>query len=134
MGDAGITVHVKEVEIISRNGTINQVSNFHWLLQHQVLALIKSTNIIWHIKWLYIGPWFNPSNAEATSVQGCKAFCKPPKPCRVGIHWIALSAYFQMSTHVQGFSHFTGLLYHFVMTEIRPQLHKGLQFLTYPCI
>ena len=30
-------------------------------------------------------------------------FCKPSKPCHVGIYWIALAQYSQMSTHVPGF-------------------------------
>ena len=40
---------------------------------------------------------------------------KPLKPCRVGIHWIALAEYSQMSTHVSGFSViFQFFLLHFV--------------------
>ena len=35
--------------------------------------------------------------------QGCKDFWKPSKPCQVGIHWIALAEYSQMSTHLPGF-------------------------------
>ena len=48
---------------------------------------------------------FNPSHAEATAfkAQGCRDFCKPSKPSHVGIHWIALTEYSQMSTHVPGF-------------------------------
>ena len=48
---------------------------------------------------------FNPSNAEATSVQRTftQRFSKPSKPCHSGIHWIALAEYSQMSTHMPGF-------------------------------
>ena len=47
----------------------------------------------------------NPSNAEAAFVQSTrtKYFGKPAKPCYVGICWIALTEYSQMSTNVPGF-------------------------------
>ena len=50
----------------------------------------------------------NPSNAEATFVQSTRAefFWKPSKPCHVGIHWITLTEFHQMSTHMPGFHTF----------------------------
>ena len=42
----------------------------------------------------------------SSKVQGPKAFWKSSKPCHVGIHWIALSEYSQISTHVPGFQSF----------------------------
>ena len=47
----------------------------------------------------------NPSNAETNFVQTqeCKDFCQPAKPYLVGIHWIALAEYSQMSTYLPGF-------------------------------
>ena len=38
----------------------------------------------------------NPSNAEATFDQSTRTqtFCKPSKPCHIGIHWIDLTEYF----------------------------------------
>ena len=52
--------------------------------------------------------WVNPSNAEATFIQSTKTqrFWNPSKPCHVGIHWIAVTEYSQMSTHVPGFQSF----------------------------
>ena len=41
-----------------------------------------------------------------SKAQGRKVFWKPFKPCHVGIHWIALAEYFQMSTHMPGFQSF----------------------------
>ena len=38
-----------------------------------------------------------------SEAQVCKDFFKRPKPCCVGIHWIALAEYSQMNTHVPGF-------------------------------
>ena len=38
-----------------------------------------------------------------SKAQGCKDFRKLSKACRVGIYWIALTKYSQMSTHVPGF-------------------------------
>ena len=32
-----------------------------------------------------------------------KYFGKPSKPCHAGTHWIALTEYFHMSTHMPGF-------------------------------
>ena len=47
---------------------------------------------------------FNSSNAEATFVQSTRM--QRFKPCHVGIHWIALTEYSQMSTHLLGFRSF----------------------------
>ena len=38
--------------------------------------------------------------------QGRKDFWKLSKPCHVGIHWIGLNEYSQMSTHLTGFQSF----------------------------
>ena len=35
----------------------------------------------------------------------------------VGIHWIALAEYSQMSTHVPGLDHFSGFKHHFVLAK-----------------
>ena len=46
----------------------------------------------------------NPCNAEATFVQRTRVILfKPLKPFHVGIHWIVLSEYSQVSTHMPGF-------------------------------
>ena len=50
--------------------------------------------------------------------QGRKDFWKTFKPSHVGIHWIALTEYSKMSTHFQGFSHFSGFLHHFVLVKL----------------
>ena len=42
---------------------------------------------------------------------------KASKPCHVGIHWIALHEYSQMSTHLPGFQSFFRFLYHFVLAK-----------------
>ena len=50
----------------------------------------------------------NPSSAEATFVQSTRmqTFWKPSKPSHVGIQWIALTEYPQMSTHLPEFQSF----------------------------
>ena len=51
----------------------------------------------------------NPSNADvilSSIAQGRKDFWRPFKPCHVGIHWIPLPEYSQMSTHLPGFRSF----------------------------
>ena len=40
------------------------------------------------------------------------------KPCHVGIHWIALAEYSQMSTHMPGFLSFVSCLHHFVLAKL----------------
>ena len=47
--------------------------------------------------------------------QGCKDYKNTFKPCHVGNHWITLTKYSQISTHVPGFNHFWGFLHHFVL-------------------
>ena len=46
----------------------------------------------------------------SSKAQGRKDFRKPSKPCRVGIHWIALTVCFQMSTHVPRLQSFFSFL------------------------
>ena len=43
----------------------------------------------------------------SSKTQGCKDFWKTSKPCCVGIHWLALTEYPQMRTHLPGFQSFS---------------------------
>ena len=54
-----------------------------------------------------------------TCAQKSKDFWKPSKPCHVGIHWIALAEYSQMSTHVPGFQSFFRFFASFCIGQIR---------------
>ena len=45
-------------------------------------------------------------------------FLKPSKPCHVGIHWIALDEYSQMSTHMPGFRSCPFFLRHFELAKL----------------
>ena len=76
-----------------------------WILEHGQPVLDHTA-----FQWSSCHNWLYPSNAEATSskAKGCKDIWKPRKPYHVGIHWIALTEYTQMSTMCQGFSHFSG--------------------------
>ena len=69
----------------------------------------------------------NPSNADATFVQskGRKDFRKSSRPCHVGIPWIALTEYPQMSTHVPGFQSYFNSFKSFCIGQISHQQHKG---------
>ena len=40
------------------------------------------------------------------------------KPCDIGFHWIALTEYSQMSTHMPGFQLFSAFLCHFVLAKL----------------
>ena len=52
-------------------------------------------------------------------------FWESSKPCHVGIHWIALSEYSQMSTHMPGFQSFSGFFAWFCFGQISHQQYKG---------
>ena len=70
----------------------------------------------------------NPSNAKATFVKSTRMqrfVEKTPKPCHVGIHWIALTEHSQMSTHMPGFQSFFGFFASFCIGKISHQQHKG---------
>ena len=54
---------------------------------------------------IFENPVFNPSNAEATFVQSTRMQRKPSTTCQVGVHWIPLTGYLNVSTHVPGSSH-----------------------------
>ena len=60
--------------------------------------------------------------------QGCKLFWKiknqKSKPCHVGIHWIALTEYSKMSTHLPGLQSFFRFFGIFCIGQIGQQ-HKG---------
>ena len=53
----------------------------------------------------------------SSKTQGCKDFRKSSKPCHVGIHWIALIEYCQMSTHVPGFQSFLRIFASFCICQ-----------------
>ena len=46
----------------------------------------------------------------------------------VGIPWMALAEYSQMSTHVPGFQTFFRFLHHFILVKISHQEHKVFFF------
>ena len=47
-----------------------------------------------------------------------KDFWKPSRPSHVGIHWIALAVYSQMSTHLTDCRYFSCLLHYFVLAKL----------------
>ena len=59
----------------------------------------------------------------SSKTQGCKDFWKSSKPCHVGIHWKALIACSQMSTHVPGFQSFFSFFALFCIGQISHQQH-----------
>ena len=61
----------------------------------------------------------------SSKAQGCRLFYKLSKPCHVGIHWIALTECFPISTHVPGFQSFFSFFASFCNGRIIHQQHKG---------
>ena len=87
------------------------LSTLHWALIGSGIALVIIIIFIIVAVIIYRRNRQNPkgkflsltlSNAEATFVQSSEMerFLKPSQPCHVGIHWIALAEYSQMSTNV----------------------------------
>ena len=71
--------------------------NLNWKISNSCLLINYTYNNTIQFKRL--------SNSEATFVQitRMQRLTKTLKPCHVGIHWIALTEYSQMHTHMPGF-------------------------------
>ena len=54
----------------------------------------------------------------SSKAQGRKDYGKLFKPCRVGIHWIALDDNSHMSIGVPGFQIFSAFLHHIVLAKL----------------
>ena len=63
-------------------------------------------------------PMLRPLSFKA---QVHKDFWKPCKPCHVGIHWIVLVEYSQMSTHLPGFQSFFSFFASFCIGQVSHQ-------------
>ena len=101
------------------------------MLQPEPILMISDMNEMWSQKLIRFASWqnvtfyqiytvtknmtlkirrgslklINPSDAKATFFQSAimQRFWKTSKPSHVGIHWIALTEYSQMSIHMPGF-------------------------------
>ena len=64
----------------------------------------SETNLHLYFKW-FSNLWLTLPMLRllSTKTKGSKDFWKPSKPCCVGTHWISLTEYSQMSTHLPGF-------------------------------
>ena len=62
---------------------------------------------------------------HSPKAQERKNLWKPSKPCHVGIHWIALTEYSQMSTHLPGFRWFFRILALYHIGKISHHQHEG---------
>ena len=58
-----------------------------------------------------------------SKAHGCKDLWKPSKPCHFGTHWIALTEYSHMSTHMPGFQSFFRFFASFCIGQTS---HQGL--------
>ena len=80
-----------------------------------------STRRVFLNNWLY-GPLTLPIlRLLSSKAQGREVFWKPFKPCNVGIFWMALAEYSQMSTHVPGFPSFFRLFASFCVGKMNHQ-------------
>ena len=97
----------------SRPETGNNIPVYDFSISGLAAVLVKE-------KWV-MHECFNTSNAEASFVRRMRMWLflwKPSKPYHVGIHWIALAEYSQMSTRVPGFQSFSWFLRHFVLAKL----------------
>ena len=89
----------------------NLISLLHWCT--------ANTDILTHT--IFTTRITNPSSAKtifSKSKTMQRFFWTPSKPCHVGIHWIAIAEYSQMSTHMPWFqSFFKGFLHHFILAK-----------------
>ena len=77
-----------------------------------------------HVQWMLVY-MFLLVIVFKSEAHKCKDFWKRPKTCHVGIHWIALAEYSQMSTHVPGFQSFFRFFASFCIGQISNHQHKG---------
>ena len=104
-------------------------SNFSGFLYHIVLVKLATSSIgikgLVLIYWLSILLTLPMLRLLLPKAQWCKDFWKPSKPCHVGIHWIALTEYSQMSTHLPEFRSFLRFFASFCNGQISHQQHRG---------
>ena len=86
--------------------------------QYQVLCFQKQ---LWHDLDLTL----SMLGLLSSMGEKCKTFCKPSKPCHVGIHWKDLAQYSRMSTHMPWFKSFPSFFASFCFDQISHQQHKG---------
>ena len=94
---------------------------------------VLSTRYKREITWLLTLPMLRLRSFKA---QGGKDLWKSSKPCHVGIQWIALAEFSQMSTHLPGFQSFFRVFASFCIGQSSQEQHKGLvkaQVLTQSC-
>ena len=107
------------------NSAIGQTHNLPWYLTYTLLPSKKQIPMT-------ISKLVNTFNAEAihsSKEKGRKYFLNPSKPCHVGIHWIALAEYSQMSTHLPGAKSFLRVFASFCIGQIshHQRCYKGLK-------
>ena len=102
----------------------------NWLVSYQILKWLDPVGILtkFFAVWYNIDFFLNDTilplpmlRLLSSKAHGCNDFWKTPKPCHVGIHWIALAEYSQMSTHMPGFFESSFVFLH----QISHQQHEG---------
>ena len=73
----------------------------HWFDKYRS-KIISYKLWIWHLTGLFLKTLPMLLRLLSSKAQWPKDFWKPSKHCHVGIHWIALAEYYQISTHVPG--------------------------------
>ena len=97
----------------------HELFNYLWyspVIWHEFFNYLWYSPVIWHQLFNYL--WYSPVIWH--QLFHWKAdFWKTSKPCHVGIHWIALAEFSQVSTHMPGLQlFFPGFLHHFVLAKL----------------
>ena len=87
-----------------------------------MLCFLKSISV--HIKFDVLVLNFPMLRLLLSKAQGCKDFIKLSTLYHIGIYWIALAKYYEMSTHVPGVQSFFFFLASFCIGQISHQQHK----------
>ena len=88
-------------------------------LKQRLLYFTFYTHCVW------LNCLANHFNAEATFIQITRTLRKPSKPFCAGVHCIALTENFHLSTHVPGFQSTLRFFTSFSIGQISHQQHKG---------
>ena len=101
-----------------KKATKIEIHQFH-LMHVRVLPVLCPVLAVGFSRVIHFPPLLSHTMLRLLSfkTQGCKDFWKPFKPCHVGIHWIALLEYSQMSTLVPGFWSFYRICASFCMAN-----------------
>ena len=98
------------------------MSDFGTVREFLYIFRMNIPGTLYHINTVLSLPMLRLLPSKALGRKDC---FKPSKPCHVGIHWIALAEYSQMSNHVPGFESLFRFSVSLCNGQISHLQHKG---------